>query len=555
MNQSLDKRDEKIIQVVLFFIVLSFVVGIFAQLAMHVKAFVYDPEGTEGYVEYTDSDYNWRLVDDLNAPQNKYSEITFTIDPNLKKDTDLIFYTLHSGVTVYIDGKLVYIYNRSRDIQSIKTPGNKWHNLQIDSSMAGKNVKILIIPTYKFHINNKPIMYMGNPVDVYAHAIWLQGGQFMCAVVSFVVGIIFVIFNFVTRRLNEAIGNGLAKLGIFAILVAIWKMTDLKLLYITTTHPVALSYVALVSVILLPNQFMYYEQDLFRTEKKKYLNILMLIDVGALVYTFVMQFMGIADIRETLYIHHIIIVAVIIVSIYLGIVEAREFGLSKNLKVAGICVFICEVGVASDMLLFYIKVGTLATSFGMIGFLIYVLVLGAKNAREIQDYIELGKNADKYRQMAQFDELTGVGNRLGLSNKLKEYNFKPGEYAFFMFDLNDLKETNDHFGHDMGDRYIVTAVDILKKVFTDTSMIYRMGGDEFMVLLRGATDEVCIECLKRIDELAVEHNKSEDIKYTIEIAGGYAFFDSDKDADVHDTMKRADRNMYINKYRMKGKYI
>ena len=100
MNQSLDKRDEKIIQVVLFFIVLSFVVGIFAQLAMHVKAFVYDPEGTEGYVEYTDSDYNWRLVDDLNAPQNKYSEITFTIDPNLKKDTDLIFYTLHSGVAV-----------------------------------------------------------------------------------------------------------------------------------------------------------------------------------------------------------------------------------------------------------------------------------------------------------------------------------------------------------------------------------------------------------------------------------------------------------------------
>ncbi|MBQ2089347.1 MAG: GGDEF domain-containing protein [Lachnospiraceae bacterium] len=555
MNQSLDKRDEKIIQAVLFFIVLSFVVGIFAQLAIHVKAFVYNPEGTEGYVEYSDSDYNWRLVDDLNAPQKKYSEITFTIDPNLEKDTDLIFYTLHSGVTVYIDGHLTYIYNRSRDIQSIKTPGNKWHNLQIDSSMAGKKVKICIIPTYKFHVNDKPILYMGNPVDVYAHVIWLQGGQFMCAVVSLVVGIAFVIFNFVTRRLNEAIGNGLTKLGIFAILVAVWKIADLKLLYITTTHPVALSYVALVSVILLPNQFMYYEQDLFRTEKKKYLNILMLIDVGALVYTFVMQFMGIADIRETLYIHHIIIEAVIIVSIYLGVVEAREFGLSKNLKVAGICVFICEVGVASDMLLFYIKVGTLATSFGMIGFLIYILVLGARNARDIQDYIELGKNADKYRRMAQFDELTGVGNRLGLTNKLNDYGFKPTDYAFFMFDLNDLKGTNDHFGHDMGDRYIVTAVDILKKVFTDTSMIYRMGGDEFMVLLRGATDEVCIECLKRIDELAEQHNESEDIKYNIAIAGGYAFFDADKDADVHDTMKRADRNMYINKYRMKGKYI
>jgi GGDEF domain-containing protein len=61
--------------------------------------------------------------------------------------------------------------------------------------------------------------------------------------------------------------------------------------------------------------------------------------------------------------------------------------------------------------------------------------------------------------------------------------------------------------------------------------------------------------LKRIDELAEQHNESKDIKYNIAIAGGYAFFDADKDADVHDTMKRADRNMYINKYRMKGKYI
>ncbi|MBR1571403.1 MAG: GGDEF domain-containing protein [Lachnospiraceae bacterium] len=555
MEQLLSKREERIIQTVLFFIVLVLVVGLFAQVGLHIKGFSYNPNTTEGYVEYQADSYNWQLKDDLNAPQKKYSEIAFTIDPNLKTDTDMIFYTLHSGATVYIDGKLAYIYNRSRDIDIVKTPGNKWHNIRIDSSMAGKDVKILIIPAYKFHVNNKPNIYIGNPVQIYAHAIWLQGGQFICAIVSFVVGIMFVVFNFVTRRMDGSIGNGLSKLGVFAILVAVWKLTDLKLIYITTDYPIILSYVALVSVILLPNQFMYYEQDLFKTEKKKYLNWLIIIDVGALIYTFTMQFMGKADIRETLYIHHIIIAVVVFVSIYLGFCEAREFGLTKDLKVAAICVFICEVGVVSDMILFYVRVGSLATSFGMLGFLIYILVLGARNAREIQDYIELGKTADKYRRLAQFDELTGVGNRLGLSNKLNEYGFKPGEYAFFMFDLNDLKGTNDSFGHDTGDRYIVTAVDILKKVFTDTSLIFRMGGDEFVVLLHGASDEDCLECLKKVEELSSVHNSRDEIKYNIAIAGGYAFFDSEKDSDIHDTMKRADRNMYINKYRMKGKYV
>ena len=93
MEQLLSKREERIIQTVLFFIVLVLVVGLFAQVGLHIKGFSYNPNTTEGYVEYQADSYNWQLKDDLNAPQKKYSEIAFTIDPNLKTDTDMIFYT------------------------------------------------------------------------------------------------------------------------------------------------------------------------------------------------------------------------------------------------------------------------------------------------------------------------------------------------------------------------------------------------------------------------------------------------------------------------------
>lgn len=53
----------------------------------------------------------------------------------------------------------------------------------------------------------------------------------------------------------------------------------------------------------------------------------------------------------------------------------------------------------------------------------------------------------------------------------------------FVFDLNNLKYYNDKFGHDCGDQYITDAVHILQKVFSRYGKLYRIGGDEFCVLI------------------------------------------------------------------------
>lgn len=124
----------------------------------------------------------------------------------------------------------------------------------------------------------------------------------------------------------------------------------------------------------------------------------------------------------------------------------------------------------------------------------------------------------------------------------------------FVFDLNNLKYYNDKFGHDCGDQYITDAVHILQKVFSRYGKLYRIGGDEFCVLIDDHnTCDIShlISCLRK--EEAVYNASSRNIH--LQIACGYAVFDPRTDADLDALQKRADQNMYENKKQLKTFFL
>lgn len=107
---------------------------------------------------------------------------------------------------------------------------------------------------------------------------------------------------------------------------------------------------------------------------------------------------------------------------------------------------------------------------------------------------------DQVQQLSLVDEMTGCSNRRGLMTlgpqclSLAE-RFKYDVGVMFI-DIDNLKQVNDVYGHDFGDRAITILADILQQSFRETDVIARMGGDEFftLVLLR---DDECLKKLKR----------------------------------------------------------
>ena len=154
---------------------------------------------------------------------------------------------------------------------------------------------------------------------------------------------------------------------------------------------------------------------------------------------------------------------------------------------------------------------------------------------------------------ANVDALTSVRNKGAFSSFIEDIQKKlsedpaAGEFAVGVFDCDDLKTINDRYGHDKGDIYLKTACRLICVVFQH-SPVFRIGGDEFAVVLRNDDFKNREELMSRFEKDSAEicinaKNRWEQVH----VAMGIAVYDPEQDQSVIDTFRRADKIMYANK--------
>ena len=159
--------------------------------------------------------------------------------------------------------------------------------------------------------------------------------------------------------------------------------------------------------------------------------------------------------------------------------------------------------------------------------------------------------------LAYADALTSVHNKgafdiyiQNLQSQLQDAAEKL-EFAVCIFDCNDLKLVNDNSGHDKGDLYLKAACKLICDVF-DHSPVFRIGGDEFAVVLQNADFENREALLRTFDETGAERRGHTDVSWErVDIARGIAVYDPQTDDSVNDVVRRADKLMYENKWNSK----
>lgn len=120
-----------------------------------------------------------------------------------------------------------------------------------------------------------------------------------------------------------------------------------------------------------------------------------------------------------------------------------------------------------------------------------------------------------------------------------------------VFDLNNLHTVNNSFGHEKGDEYIRSFAQQLGRVASETCFVGRDGGDEFIAVLRD-TDRAAVEsCLARVRANVNEYSETHP-DMPISYAVGYALSsDFDEPPTMRELFSQADKNMYIDKNRVK----
>ncbi len=169
----------------------------------------------------------------------------------------------------------------------------------------------------------------------------------------------------------------------------------------------------------------------------------------------------------------------------------------------------------------------------------YLLLAEAYNKM----YYTEQEQKEQLRHEATHDNMTGLVNRNGFKEVCRNLDF--AKAAIVMIDVDNFKTVNDVFGHDIGDKTLISIGNELRHVFRHNDIVCRFGGDEFLVLMTTASDTE--ESRKIIREKVQRVNKEleafEGGKLQISISCGVAF---GKPGDNTESLiKRADNALYV----------
>ncbi|MCR5342071.1 MAG: GGDEF domain-containing protein [Butyrivibrio sp.] len=179
------------------------------------------------------------------------------------------------------------------------------------------------------------------------------------------------------------------------------------------------------------------------------------------------------------------------------------------------------------------------------------------NVFEAEGMVEdMKSKVNRMDMIAYQDALTNVKNKAWYDKTQERINENiannTASFAILMADVNNLKKINDHYGHEHGNDFLLGACRIICRVFNH-SPVFRIGGDEFVVLLENIDyrnrDKLVAKLKEEFDKSALDESKEPWERYSAAL--GLAVYDQYIDTSMNDVFKRADDLMYKNKLESK----
>ena len=461
-----------------------------------------------------------------------------------EKAPSLMFYTQHQTVVVEADGKLLYTRSLKPD-SILHTTGRDCEMITIPENTRSILVTLTNCNPDK-HVSD-PVFYQGDGVHMFRHELLKAVIPLVLGIMNVALGILMLTYWLFVHHWAY-VSKSLLYLGIFTTDLGAWFCLETGSSILLSQNPVFRSYASRILLLLLPIPFIMFVRHYLKARDQYLCRILVWLDVAEIAVVLFLQLTDIRDLTQTLWMTHVMIGLAVLYFIYTICSKFYHHTTTHALWICAIGSIILIGALFSDMYNYYQGAQDIGPA-GRIAMLLFIITLACDTAFVSLKEIDAGRRAALYRELAEKDLLTGCYNRNAYHEDTSRCK-KLTNLLLFAFDLNNLKYYNDKFGHDCGDQYITDAAHILRKIFSRYGKLYRIGGDEFCVLIddHNTCDISHLICCLRKEE-SIYNASSRNIH--LQISCGYAVFDPQTDTDLDALQKRADQNMYENKKQLK----
>lgn len=495
------------------------------------------------------------------TPYEEYS-IFNTLPRDIKNAEALFFRSKNIFYSVYIDGKLVYKPEVTESIYYNKSFGTRWNIVELFPEYSGKEIEIRFMTVYSSGRACVDSIYIGISGGLILDIISEKIVSFITCILIMFVGLLLMVadipVNFRTKKNHE-----LLYLGMFSVSVAIWCIIETNLFQLFFADSRLLQTISCTSLMFLPVPIVLYLDSVFGFRTKWLTKVICIMSGIEFIVCWILHFLKIADIHQTLILSHILILisAVLMfysIGKYLFKKRKARLGVSNTyvfLKGLGFSVFALTTVI--DVVRYYRGDPSDAALFVRIGVLVFIICFGVSSLESTINAVKKGVQTELVQRLAYIDGLTGVGNRNAFEEHLAALENIKDEtnVGIIMFDVNDLKFVNDNLGHHFGDDMLIKSADIICEAFDAIGAeCFRIGGDEFVVLMGGDDLQKNYETgIERFIDNVKQHNDMPEKQFRISIAHGFAVYNKETSGSkLTDIYQQADKKMYENKKEMKA---
>ena len=463
----------------------------------------------------------------------------------------LLFYTYHANVEMFLDGERVYRGMPAYHNKFGSTRGTVWNELGLFREDNGKLLKVRIVPSYAGGEPDDITFYFGRKYAIFRSMVQKDIFAYFIGGFTVVIGAFYLLyFRIFSRNKQFQDRDTLVALGLFSIMIGFWRLTNLPSVTLLLPGKFVLSVLPFLFFLASGIPMVLYFRSLVSFQDSSVWICLWGLNFGEIALCVLGHLTKFLDFQEALPLIQFVYVATLGICFSTLFIEARQKGITPRIRrvIIGMGVLVCLTII--DFALYVFMKDYASGTMSMLGLLIFDIIQGGVSMERTKALVDKGQEAQKFEAIAYHDQLTGLFNRAAFIYDTAQEEFVAEHCTAVAFDLNNLKKCNDTLGHEKGDLYIKESSRIIQKHFGAHGAVYRMGGDEFACLLHEKTMEQIRQMVAGIHKDCEEWNKkSKDI--VMQIACGYQLFDPRIDYDIADTMRRADKEMYRDKYRLK----
>jgi len=479
------------------------------------------------------------------ATWNKDVPVSFAnrLPEDLQDGMALCFSSNFAVQKVFIGKRIAYSYGEENSLPIGRINGNIRILIPLSAADAGRPITIVSTSNYSKEFVMNPVLLGQRDALVFYilnRNIWRIVIAPLLLLIALLVLAIGIYHGLISGDNHQTV---MAYFAAFVFSAAVWIITSGDIMQFFSDRNGTFFTISFLALMVMPITFAGFLKHIFEPFKRA-LQIVEWIGYGNLFLQILVYSFGATDPMELLFLTHGILMLTMLVSFIASI------GCCRNDIYAIVMLILMLLFLGSGVgafVFFYnnpgsgkeavcLAGGIFVFSVGLLGILESKGLAGAKAA--LQTSI--------YKNMAYTDALTGLNNRMALEKDVDDIidHLAEGKWVvFLMCDLNRLKQTNDTYGHEAGDKMIQDAATCIREAIPEEAHCYRLGGDEFGVLLSGS-EITAWYLIDKIEESMSKYNVDHDITLSMAMGSATAQFSREQDGFFKELYKKADDMMY-----------